>query len=87
MEVVAHTLDHDQIKDLKKEFCKFDPKGVGEISWENFKKVLEENQAFSEEGEGQIYQISDIRSFVILLITSSHHHIITTTHHHTTTPP
>ncbi len=40
MEVVAHTLQPDQIAEMRGEFLKFDTEGLGEITYDDFFKAL-----------------------------------------------
>ena len=47
LEVVAHTLPDEKIKNLKKEFLKFDAKALGQISLGDFRKVLSNNDSFA----------------------------------------
>ena len=48
-EVVAHTLDDKQIKDLKSEFLKFDSEETGSISIKEFRNVLSNHDHISED--------------------------------------
>lgn len=47
LEVVAHTLPDEKVDDLRREFAKFDPLGIGEISLASFRTALEQNGSFS----------------------------------------
>ena len=60
MEVVAHTLCTDQIKELRKEFAKFDVNSSGEISFEHLKLVLLEHGSFIEDDVRKIFADIDV---------------------------
>jgi Ca2+-binding EF-hand superfamily protein len=47
LEVIAHTLSDEQVDSLRREFAKFDPQGIGEISLSSFRTALEQNRSFS----------------------------------------
>lgn len=46
MEVVAHTLQPEQIEDLRRQFRKIDTSHTGEISFIDFKRILDEHKAY-----------------------------------------
>ena len=46
MEVVAHTLQPEQIEELRNQFRKVDTSHTGEISFVDFKRILDEHKAY-----------------------------------------
>mmetsp|Transcript_23803 Transcript_23803/g.34084 ORF Transcript_23803/g.34084 Transcript_23803/m.34084 type:complete len:701 (+) Transcript_23803:28-2130(+) len=49
MEVIAHTLQPEQIADLRREFIRIDSTQTGEITYADLRRTLEQHGSFSEE--------------------------------------
>eukprot|EP01041_Mallomonas_annulata_P015615 gene15615-32979_t len=56
LEVVAHTLSPDQIKDLRQEFTRFDKEEAGDISYENLKQILRDHGGFQPTEIDKIFE-------------------------------
>ncbi len=60
MEVVAHTLQPEQIAELRRHFMTIDSSQTGEISFGDLRRVLEEHRSFAEEDLNHIFSGVDV---------------------------